>query len=492
MKKLTKLMALLLCVCMLGALLCACGEEPANEVAMQDDMSQHVNLKWYIPSGEPTGFAEAMEAANEYLGEKLNVTLDLQCVDAGDYEQKLQLALASGEEFDIVWTASWMFNYASNVAKGAFLALDEYLELPELADLKNYYKPGVWDCVRIGGKIYAMPIEQVLYNEDGFSINKESTLEAGISEEQARAVKTPEDLEAIFDVVLEANKDNDKFYLTSDTQWTMFLKPQTKVIGNYVTGGLFLVDGKVTDSAEEYDDHYRRMREWNQKGYFPEGVATADLTGKQAYASYMRILPGSEEKQAMTSDNRTWIHVSTSDRILGREGVQSTMMAVNANSKNPIRALKLMHLMHTDEYMMNLICYGLEGRDFTRDPATPHRMERKEGSDAYYIQEFKVGSQFLCYLSPAYSDGVWEETKAANEAASVDPNAAFAFDSSFVESEVSQINSVASEYQKIMAYGLMDPEVSIPEYREKIKLAGVDAVMEEIQTQYDAWKANQE
>ena len=488
-----KIIALLLCVCMLAGLLCACGggEEVTNEVAVQDDINEHVTIKWYIPSKEPAGFAEVKELANEYLKDKLNITLDLQCIDPGDYENKLQLAFASGEDFDIVWTSSWMFNYASNVGKGAFLALDEYLELPELADLKNYYKPGIWDATRVNGHIFAMPIEQVLYNENGLTIDKARAEGAGFSEEQVRAIKTIEDVEAIFDAAVAKYKDDETFFVTNETAWTMFLPQESQVSGNTVTGGIYIIDGKVTDRAEDYEAHYRRMREWSKRGYFPEGVATADLTGKRSMSYAMRILPGSEQKQEMT-DDREWIHVSTSEPILNRTGIQSTMMAVNANSKNPIRALKFMHLMHTDEYLMNLICYGVEGRDFTRDPATPHRMQRVEGPSAYYIQEFKVGSQFLCYLTPAYYDGVWEETREGNEAARVDPNIAFAFDSSNVESEMSQVSSIAEEYLKIFAYGLMDPEVSIPEYQSKLKLAGFNELKDEIQAQYDEWKATQE
>lgn len=59
-----------------------CGNQQPP-VSYQDDMGEHVNLKWYIRCQEPSGFAEVMEAANEYLNEKLNVTLDLVCVQRG-------------------------------------------------------------------------------------------------------------------------------------------------------------------------------------------------------------------------------------------------------------------------------------------------------------------------------------------------------------------------------------------------------------------------
>lgn len=63
------------------------------------------------------------------------------------------------------------------------------------------------------------------------------------------------------------------------------------------------------------------------------------------------------------------------------------------NSENPIRALKFLELMHKDEYLLNLICYGIEGRDYTKDSSNPKRINRESGG--YYIPEFMVGSQFL-------------------------------------------------------------------------------------------------
>ena len=64
--------------------------------------------------------------------------------------------------------------------------------------------------------------------------------------------------------------------------------------------------------------------------------------------------------------------------------------------------MKLLELMHTDKYLLNLICYGIEGRDYTKDPNDENRMIRDSGG--YYISEYLVGNQFLAYLVPSYED----------------------------------------------------------------------------------------
>ena len=123
--------------------------------------------------------------------------------------------------------------------------------------------------------------------------------------------------------------------------------------------------------------------------------------------------------------------------------------------------------------LLNLICYGIDGRDFTRDTENPKRMTKNTD---YYISEFMVGSQFLAYLSPSYENGVWEETKKENKAADIDHNIGFSFDRSVVETEISNVSSAGKEYAGLGS-GLYDNyEEMYLESREKIKLAGSDII----------------
>ena len=162
------------------------------------------------------------------------------------------------------------------------------------------------------------------------------------------------------------------------------------------------------------------------------------------------------------------------------------MTAVSFTSKHPMRALKLVQLMHQDADLLNLICYGIEGRDYTKDPDNPKRMNRESGS--YYISEFLVGSQFLAYLVPSYEDGVWEETEAENEAADVDPNIGFSFDRKPVETELSNLSSVGEEYGGLGTGLYEDVESTYAEKCEKLEKAGLSIVKEEAERQYKEWK----
>ena len=58
-----------------------------------------------------------------------------------------------------------------------------------------------------------------------------------------------------------------------------------------------------------------------------------------------------------------------------------------------------------------------------------------------------------------------------------------------VTTEIAAINNLVDAYHRALMTGSADPETVIPEYVEQMKAAGLDAVMADIQRQYDEWKA---
>lgn len=484
MKK--RLITSILCLA-LAFSLCACGggkDAKKSEGIIKDDETKHVNLVWFIRSSEPAGFKEVMEKANEYLGEKLNVTLDLRCIEPGDYESKVQLAAASGEDCDIIWTSQWANNYESNVSKNAFLAIEDYLDLPELADMKAHYKDSVWDACKVNGHIYGVPIEQVMHVQKGIWFKKDICDKYGI--DVYNQVKTTDDLEDVYQTVRDGEPDS----LLVAIGGNRVGETQKQEIA---AGWCMNDDGTLTDRSDDKDfglDWCRRMREWNEKGFFPADIATFEseteyTSAGRLFSRYDRYMAGSEEKSNMAYGYKV-CQIPTSDRVISRTSVQSTVSAISYNCKNPLRALKLVQLVHEDEYLLNLLCYGIEGRDFTKDPSDPKRMNRN--ADNYYISEYLVGSQFLAYLAPEYSDDVWEKTKEENDSAKVDPNIAFAFDRKPVETEISNCSAVSEEYKGLDTGLYEDYESAYAQKQEKLKKAGSEIVKEEIERQYKEWK----
>ena len=80
----------------------------------------------YYP-GTPQKDVALVEAEINKNGAKIGATLKINAIDWGQWDNKLNLMISSGEKSDIIFTAAWQ-NYTVNVAKGAFLPLNDLLD----------------------------------------------------------------------------------------------------------------------------------------------------------------------------------------------------------------------------------------------------------------------------------------------------------------------------------------------------------------------------
>src|SRR5260370_7647052 len=72
--------------------------------------------------------ALVQDAMNKILKPKYGVTIKLNPIDFGAYDQKQKLAVAAGDVQDIVYSVPWVNNYYVNVAQGALKPLDSLLK----------------------------------------------------------------------------------------------------------------------------------------------------------------------------------------------------------------------------------------------------------------------------------------------------------------------------------------------------------------------------
>ncbi len=103
-----------------------------------------------------------------------------------------------------------------------------------------------------------------------------------------------------------------------------------------------------------------------------------------------------------------------------------------------------------------------------------------------------VGNQFLAHPIVGQSADVWEETRQINENAYRSPIMEFSFDKSSVEAELTNLSAIRTEYNNILSWGLAaDPEAFLRERNEKLKAAGEDKVIAEINAQLAAFIESQ-
>src|SRR5690554_6915396 len=138
------------------------------------------------------------EALNKILTEKINATIDLAPIDWGAWDDKMNLMIASREEVDIMFTAQWN-GHAKNVAKGAYIPLNDLLEQHGQGILETL-DPAFIAGSKVNGKNYGIPTNKELASVGGIVYRKDIAEELGLD---MASVKTPEDLDAIYKVIRE-------------------------------------------------------------------------------------------------------------------------------------------------------------------------------------------------------------------------------------------------------------------------------------------------
>jgi putative aldouronate transport system substrate-binding protein len=166
--------------------------------------------------------------------------------------------------------------------------------------------------------------------------------------------------------------------------------------------------------------------------------------------------------------------------------------AVCHASKHPEEALKFLELLHTDEITFNILAHGIEGKHWVfvdKEKKLIGFPSGVTGDNVGYnpAQGWMWGNQFLEYYTLPAQVGAWDKTKELNKQAVGSVALGFSLNPDPIKNELAQLSSVHSQYGLPLETGLVDPATALPEYQAKLKEAGLDKVVAEIQSQLLAW-----
>jgi putative aldouronate transport system substrate-binding protein len=136
-----------------------------------------------------------------------------------------------------------------------------------------------------------------------------------------------------------------------------------------------------------------------------------------------------------------------------------------------------------------MIDSGIEGVHYKMTGA--NSMENLPASKNYDMPTFSLGNIMLTYLNPGDPADKWDQFKKYNDAGTNAPTLGFNFDTTKVANEIAALQNVKAEVWAPLMTGTVDPATYLPIANEKLKAAGLDKVIAEAQSQYDAWKASQ-
>ncbi|NEW06276.1 ABC transporter substrate-binding protein [Paenibacillus sp. SYP-B3998] len=448
-------------------------------------------IVWYHDGGEVPDSDKVFEKVSEYTKQKINATVKFKMVNWGDYDSKMQTIIASGEKFDIAFTASWAANYRENALKGAFIPVDDLLQKYG-QDLLKVLDKRFLEGTKVNGKNYAIPVQKEIAQQYVWRFNKNLVDKYKLD---VTKVKSLEDMEPLLKSVkegekiapLQASYDSNVFYIPYD-----YLLEQTIPIGVK----LDTKDFKFVNVYEtpEFQKAAETMHKYYQEGYILKDAATRK-GGEDIKKSGKWLI---DRQATVPGADNIWTKqyampiVSTpiEQPVVLNGSVSGAMHAISATSQDPERVMMFENLLNTDPYLQNLVSYGLEGTHYKKlDEHTIQDLPAR--SERYNMPLFGLGNRFITFLDKDDAKDKWDQYKKFNESSYKAPTLGFAFDPEPVKNELAAVRSAANEFNFALWTGSVDPKEFLPKAIDKYKAVGIDKIVNEAQKQFDAWKATQ-
>ena len=460
-------------------------EAPAEDKPKYDE---NAVLTWYYMGDDAEDNQMVWDAANELIKAELGFTVNFIPVGPGEYQEKINLAINGGDDWDICWTSNWRNNILDNVDREAFLPLDDLIaQHPELVAA---IPESIWEASKISGVTYGITCLQncarscavavpVDYSETYDENTPEPVTKYSDFTDYMAAVAAEHPAE------LTTKAFPDWIQLQLLWGWDFIQAPAAYNMNNGDKIEVF--NAYATD---EFYDMCKTRWEWGQDGICLPGAANKDQSVWNQWELPLEIstyLPGYVNDTMLGTAGFDIVMKNESEPWVSFNSVASTMMAVNADTKYPEECVAFLAYLNTSTELMNLLTFGIEGRHYNIN--ADGKVERIPDSGFAQQSGWRVGNTFMLTLEASQSDDFVETTMAYNNSAKTAPLSGFSPDLSNIALELTNIQTVVDEYcTGRFDEGLSDDfEADWAAFQEKLQTAGVQKVIEEIQAQVDAY-----
>ncbi|SUU93438.1 Maltose-binding periplasmic proteins/domains [Anaerococcus octavius] len=474
------------------------GEKETTSSEKADDLTTSDSgdiptLTYFNIGEEPVNHQEVVDATNEYL-DSLDAGYHINTVfyDWGDYQQKLQLAVNSGEDWDLAFTSSWAGPYKTLADQNAFLDLTDYLD-NELKGAKELIDDRMIEGTKINGPLYALPAaypgvvaaNQFVWNKEyveKYDIPYQDIQNTTQLEEYLKEVKDNEDqVEYPFNVASDflLARENPAF----EVEKGIGVKEEN---GKLIAYNLY----KDPDFKAEIDQ---------MKKLYDDGLINPDapqIQADEAKGAYEASLVGEYEGEPgseaiwSTEEEPKVASIIGESIIVDNEKATGKLVGINSQSEYKDQALDFVERMFTDKKLQDLLSYGIEGVDYELKDGKVKKLGTKD--EVYDVASFQYLSMFN---RTPMADGVGigdpefdEEVKEFEDKLVASPTLGFRVDKTNIQGELENVQATIERYYNNLKTGAFD-DAYYQEFLDQLDTAGIDKAIEEIQNQLDTFSS---
>ncbi len=438
-------------------------------------------IDWYIVTGQvPSSTADVEAKANEYLKDKIGAKLNLNFLTWAQYDSQLNVMNAGGEKYDICYTYGDV--YKLNAIKNAYLPINELMDqyAPKTKEMlgEEFLKGS-----QINGQNYGIPANKDKGHSAGIMYRKDLAEKYGLTE-KLNNIQSYDDIYPILDVI-KANEPTVEPLLEhgpGSTKDLNFFDMAAFPVGMYLDAPDKVVN--YVDSPE-YKEACEKSRYNFLNGY---SWLENDETKENYFMTIMGLKAG-KDKELNVTRNYEWVQVELTDAYMTNQDATGSIMAISRTSEQPEKAMQFLELFNTDPYLNNLIVFGIEGVNYTKIDDNMIEPIADSGYGNAGMQ-WAFGNTFINYVVKNEDPNKSQEMKKFNESLIPAKTLGFTFDQESVKTEAGACLNVKKEFENRLANGTEDVEILLNEYQSKLKAAGAERILAEVQKQYDAWRAS--
>ena len=448
-----------------------------------------IRLRWvtYGPS-VPADLQEVVDAANAYSAEKIGVTVDLEIQPS----EMINLIMASGEYYDMIYTCEWLNSYDRNAAKDLYFDITDLVRevTPALYDTIGDY----WEAAAVNGRIYGVPTLKDMGTEMMFRLNADYF-------EGEKGMEIPERMNfEDIEPYLAAYKEEFpyKYPLAMDKSgipgFTNFLERIINTLIFVPYEGDERPTVRPLWDCDELMNRYRLLHKWYQAGYIqPDASAVESTTSDKTIPVRFGVAWRGYQGYSNPADWGFNVKTSIYDGpYMSRASEQGAMLAICAacSEERAQAALKYIELLNTDRTFRDILAYGIEGKHFEYlENETVLRTET--GISRYNVSLYPMGSVVNASVESVSRDFLadpdqWKKVYEGYEEYAIKSRTnGFVYDQTRKEDIIAAVTAIFANYSTDLKTGTSDPDVVIPKMRAEMEAAGINELIEDIQSELD-------
>lgn len=459
----------------------------------------HIIMTYLTIGTTPADLVMVQDAVNAISVPEINVEVEFKPISIPETFSQYSLWISTGTQVDLMMSA---FQGIANFANtGSIEPLNDLIaaNAPYISETMNTMP--ITDGAVIDGEIYGVAPVGINYGQQGALLfNKEILDGAGVVLKDRYVLS---DFTDIFASVKAKYPDMYPYGITGDAMKTGsnygFFAVVDSLGASAASGVLMGTDSaKIVNvfDTQEYYDYLKLVRSWYEAGYImPDAATTATLKNElllnKVVASYPMYNKPEQTADARTQYGSDFVALTTTDEYFAAiSPSSSTYWTIPITSANTEAAMKFMDLMMANHEVSNLIKSGIEGVHYvTTDTegiiAFPEGIN--PGNTTYFNPLGLYGDRRYELVMSLSSTREVHDAFTSASMTNPTKGAGYAYNSFNMTNQLIAIQGVLDQYLPTLETGSVDIDSVYPDFIKALKDAGIDQVIEDNQTQFDAW-----